>query len=96
MSPARATGPLVRRELRKETMRERQKLRTPFRWVMLGASIGSALGIFACWPWEAFVGVGRPLKDLMLPLVPLTLSFTLLGAMVGAILSWSGDAAGER
>lgn len=76
-------------------MREPQKLGTPFRRVISGASIGIALGIFVSWPWEACLGMSRSVTDLMLPLVPLTLSFALLGAMAGAILSWSGGEAGE-
>lgn len=58
-----------------------------FRRVIAGAATGAAVGIFVCGPWEVFVGVSRSTMDWILPLVPLTLAFTLLGASVGSIFS---------
>lgn len=72
-------------------MRQEEKTQEPLRRVVTGAAVGSVVGIFVCWPWDMFVGVSRSSMDVILPLVPLTLSFTLIGALVGAISSILGN-----
>lgn len=72
-------------------MRREEKTQQATRRVTTGAAVGTLLGVFVCWPWDMFAGVSRPWSELAMPLLPLTLSFTLMGALAGAIFSIAGD-----